>query len=166
MCDNLALITDFFRADIAPEERLLGTDFLCKFGAVIDLKGGSCVLMGKKLPLQLIHPLKGSRSLTVEKDLTIPLQSEVIILGNVSGACLESMEGMLEPSGALSSHFDELVARVVSKVEKGLIPIRLINVAEHAHTLRWGMFVGTFCPDIHVEEELTVMVDTHEDQAG
>lgn len=104
--------------------------------------------------------------MTVEKDLIIPPRSEVIIPGNVSGACLENMEGMLEPSGALSSHYDELVARVVSKVEKGLIPVRLIIVAEHTHTLRRGMFVGTFCPDSHVEEELTVMVDTHEDQAG
>lgn len=101
--DNLALITDFLVADIAPEEGLLGTDFLCKFGAVIDLKGGSCVLMGKKLPLQLIHPLKESRLVTVEKDLVIPPRSEVIIPGNVSGAGIEGMEGMLEPSGALKS---------------------------------------------------------------
>lgn len=67
-----------------------------------------------------------------------------MISGNVSGSC---MEGMLEPSGALASHFDVLLARIVSKVEKGL---RLLNVAEHANTLRWEMSVGTFCPDIHV----------------
>lgn len=65
---------------------------------MIDLKGGSCVLMGKKLPLQLIHPLKESRPVTIEKDLTIPPQSEVIIPGDVSGACIE---GMMKPSGAL-----------------------------------------------------------------
>lgn len=47
----------------------------------------------------------------------------------------------------------------MSKVEKGLIPVRLINMTEHAHTLRGGVSVGTFC-------QLTGMVDAHEVQAG
>lgn len=51
MCDNLALIT----ADIAPEEGLLGTDFLCKFGAVIDLNG-KLLCFNKKETAPTAHP--------------------------------------------------------------------------------------------------------------
>ena len=39
-------------------------------------------------------------------------------------------------------------------MEKGLIPVRLIHVAEDTHTLKQGMSLGTFHPDINVEEGL------------
>uniref|UniRef100_A0A672T9I1 Peptidase A2 domain-containing protein n=1 Tax=Sinocyclocheilus grahami TaxID=75366 RepID=A0A672T9I1_SINGR len=49
--DSLAVIVEFLVADVTPQELLLGTDFLSKFGAVIDLGEKCCRLMGKKLPL-------------------------------------------------------------------------------------------------------------------
>lgn len=49
--DSLAVIAEFLVADVTPQELLLGTDFLSKFGAVIDLDEKFCQLMGKKLPL-------------------------------------------------------------------------------------------------------------------
>uniref|UniRef100_A0A8C1LF44 Peptidase A2 domain-containing protein n=2 Tax=Cyprinus carpio TaxID=7962 RepID=A0A8C1LF44_CYPCA len=49
--DSLAVIAEFLVADVTPQELLLGTDFLSKFGAVIDLGEKCCRLMGKKLPL-------------------------------------------------------------------------------------------------------------------
>uniref|UniRef100_A0A8C1QK84 Peptidase A2 domain-containing protein n=1 Tax=Cyprinus carpio TaxID=7962 RepID=A0A8C1QK84_CYPCA len=51
--EALALATDFLVADIPLQEIILGTDFLRKFGAVIDLNTRCCTLMGKSLPLQL-----------------------------------------------------------------------------------------------------------------
>lgn len=54
--DNLVLIVDFFLvADIMIQEILLGTDFLQKFKAVIDLGSRQCSIMGKKLPLFFVH---------------------------------------------------------------------------------------------------------------
>uniref|UniRef100_A0AAR2JZ36 Peptidase A2 domain-containing protein n=1 Tax=Pygocentrus nattereri TaxID=42514 RepID=A0AAR2JZ36_PYGNA len=47
---------------------LLGTDFLSKFGAIIDLKANTCSLLGKNLPLvgafgrgEMPHPLEWSQ---------------------------------------------------------------------------------------------------------
>lgn len=47
--DSLTVVVDFVVADISPGEVLLGSDFLVKFGAKLDLKELCCYLMGKKI---------------------------------------------------------------------------------------------------------------------
>lgn len=59
---------------------------------------------------------------------------------------------MLEPSATLSKHCDILVAHVVCKVEKGALPVLVINVTNHALTLKKGMKVGMIFTDIEVDE--------------
>lgn len=51
--EMLALATDFLVANISLQEIILGTDFLMKFGAVIDLSAQCCTLMGMCLPLRV-----------------------------------------------------------------------------------------------------------------
>lgn len=74
--EMLALATDFLAADLLLQEIILRTDFLMKFGIVIDL--------------------------------------------------IAMLEGMLEPSDIFVT--DVLVACVLCRMEKGVLPLRVINV--------------------------------------
>uniref|UniRef100_A0A8C1L401 Peptidase A2 domain-containing protein n=1 Tax=Cyprinus carpio TaxID=7962 RepID=A0A8C1L401_CYPCA len=76
--DSLAVVMDFVVADINPGEVLLGSDFLVKFGAKLDLGELCCYLMGKKIVIQL------------QADFQVP---PLII-------------GMLEPGSSLPRHCD------------------------------------------------------------
>lgn len=148
MCqiEAFALATDFLIADIPLQEIILCTDFLRKFGAVIDLNAQCCTLMGTSLPLQLGNVNKKTRTVSVRQDVIVPLRTEVIIPGIVEGVGLECMEGMLEPSDRLVP--EVLVARVLCRVEKGVLPLRVINVTSEELILRKGMTIGTFCTDV------------------
>lgn len=151
--DSLAVVMDFVVADINPGEVLLGSDFLVKFGAKLDLGELCCYLMGKKIVIQLqadfqVPPLP----VVVCGDTRIPPRSEVLILGSVEGAPSERIIGMLEPGSSLPRHCDVLVARVVCSVTGGVMPVRVINVTEEAHTLRDGMKIGVLSTNIEVGE--------------
>lgn len=146
--EALALATDFLVADIPLQEIILGTDFLRKFGAVIDLNTRCCTLMGKSLPLQLGNVNNKTRTVSVRQDVIVPPRTEVIIPGSVEGVGPECMEGMLEPSDRLVT--EVLVARVLCRVEKGMLPLRVINVTSEELILRKGMTIGTLCTDVQI----------------
>ena len=57
---------------------------------------------------------------------------------------------MLEPADTLSKQCDVMIARVVCRVERGRLPIRVINVTKDALTLKEGMRLGTLHTDIEV----------------
>lgn len=92
-------------------------------------------------------------------DTSVPPRSEVLITGVVEGAS-DRLQGMLEPSASLGTHCDLLVARIVYRVEQGLLPVRVINVTDDAHILKLGMKVGTLFCDAVVEGEDDVSMGT------
>ena len=57
---------------------------------------------------------------------------------------------MLEPSDVLSTHCNVMVARVVSKVDHGVVLVRVIDVTDDALKLKAGMKVGMLYTDIEV----------------
>lgn len=128
--DSLAVIAEFLVADVTPQELLLGTDFLSKFGAVIDLGEKCCRLMGKKLPLFSEDGSVQPKVVRVQADIMIPPRTEVIVPGRVEGLLPQHYEGMMEPFSIMLPTCDVLVARVVCKVEEGVVPVRVINVSE------------------------------------
>lgn len=150
--DSLALVADFLVSDVPSEEILLGFDFLSRYGAVVDLGEKTCRIMGKTFPLVDLNPTSQPQTVVVQNDTVVPPRSEAIISGMVQSAWGDYAEGMLEPTSALSKHCDLLVARVVCKVEKGTLPVRVINVTSDALPLKKGMKVGTLFTDIEVDE--------------
>lgn len=92
----LGLATEFLVADIPLEEIILGTDFLMKFGAVIDLSTSCFKLMGNSIPLYLENASQKTRTVSVRQDVTVPPRTEVIIPGSIEGMGTECIEGMLE----------------------------------------------------------------------
>lgn len=139
-------------SDIPSEEILLGFDFLSRYEAVVDLGEKTCQIMGKTLPLVDLNPTLQPQIVVVQSDTVVPPRSEAIISGMVQSAWGDYAEAMLEPSSVLSKHCDLLVARVVCRVEKGALPVRVINVTNDALTLKKGMKVGTLFTDIEVDE--------------
>lgn len=151
--ESLCLVTEFLVANITPQDVLLGSDFLLKFGAVIDLGERCCRLMGKIIPLQLdADEMAPCKQVTVCTDTKVPPRSETIIFGKVEGAAHSRIVGMLEPSPSFSQQCNMLVARVVCHIESGVMPVHIINVTEDTHTLRQGMKIGTVFTDIEVGE--------------
>ena len=134
-----------------PQEILLGSDFLLKYGVVINLDQKNCRVMGKQIPLLVgNNNIIQSCDVTVHVDTSVPPRSEALITGAVHGAS-DSLQGMLEPSSSLYNHCDLFVARVVCRVEQGVLPVRVINVTDDTHVLKRGMKVGKLFFDVVVE---------------
>lgn len=150
--DSLAVIGEFLVADVNFPDILLGYDFLSKYGAVIDLSDKSCRLLGKKLSLVFCEDAVRPKQVTVHSDTVIAPRSEVIILGAVEGL-VTNTAGMLEPSVHVPLQNSVLVARVLCKVEQGVLPVRVINVSEDTLTLRRGMKIGTLLTDVTVSQD-------------
>lgn len=115
------------------QEILLGFDFLCKYGAVVDFGEKESRVMGKLFPLIVPGDLDKPQGVTVSVDTVIPPRSEAIIAGRVEHAIGPGQEGMLEPAESVSNHCNVMVARVVCKVEQGTLPVRVLNVTNDAH---------------------------------
>lgn len=148
--DSLALIAEFLVADVPSQDILLGFDFLNKYGVMVDFGKKECRIMGKMFPLIVPADMDKPHPVIVLEDTVIPPRSEVIIAGKVDNAFQPSCEGMLEPSDSLSSQCDVMIARVVCRVERGTLPIRVINVTKDALKLKQGMRLGTLHTDIEV----------------
>ncbi|KAG1941111.1 interleukin-1 receptor accessory protein-like 1-A [Pimephales promelas] len=106
--------------------------------------------MGKQIPLLFGNNGMQPCDVMVHVDTPVPPRSEVLIVGAVEGTS-DSFQGMLEPSSSLYNHCDLLVARVVCRVEQGILPIRVINVTDDTHILKRGMKVGKLFFDVVVE---------------
>lgn len=154
--ESLAVIVEFLVADVTPQELLLGTDFLSKFGAVIDLGDNCCRLMGKKLPLFSEDASVQPKVVRVQKDIMLPPRTESILPGKVDGLFPQHYEGMLEPMSIMLPNCEVLVARVVCKVEEGVVPVRVINVSEDNCLLKQNMKIGTFYPDVEVSDSAPI----------
>lgn len=93
--------------------------------------------MGKRFSLDFSRDTVDTWSVVVGEDVTIIPQTEVIVPGQVEGLVQQCL-GMLEPSSNLPSQYDVLVACVVGKAEKGIMPARIVNLVEDAQILKKG----------------------------
>lgn len=153
--DSLALVAEFLVSDIPFKDVLLGFDFLSQYGAVVDLGKKYCQIMGKQFPLIDLNPSMEPQIVVIQADTVVPPRSEAIICGQIQSGWGDYVEGMLEPSPSISKHCDLLVARVVCRVQQGMMPIRVINVTNDSLMLKSGMKVGTLFTDVEVEDEVS-----------
>ena len=70
--DVLALVAGFLVADVPSQEILLGFDFLCKYGVVLDFGKKECRVMGKLLPLLVPADMDAPKTVIVPTDTVIP----------------------------------------------------------------------------------------------
>lgn len=85
----LGFVNEFWVAEIPLNEIIVGTDFLIKLGAVLDLSAQCCKLMGKWLPLDLNTGTNKTMTVSVIQDLIVPPRTEMLIPGTVEWVGVE-----------------------------------------------------------------------------
>ena len=148
--DQLALACNFIIVDSSSQQAILGTDFLIKYRAVVDVARQKCKLLGKELPLVCVLSKDHVCRVTLSDDITLPARSEVILEGKIEGICEGPNVGIFEPADTLASKYDLLVARVVSAPTTNRIPLRAVNVSPEPMVLHRGTHVGQFELDVSV----------------
>lgn len=151
--EALALGVEFLVVDTDMRDSLLGIDFLLKYGAIIDLKGRCCQVMGKKVPLVTQGISDRPQVVMLSADVMVPPRSEIIIPGTVKMTTDSPVVGMVEPAASLAGQCDVLVARVVCRADRGVVPIGVIN-GEECKLYR-GVKVGSLVTDIEVGRAAT-----------
>ena len=146
LCDNIAVVRSLVY------DFVLGRDFCCRFGTVIDDREGTLRIGGLTVPLPLYSDIWPHRSrVLLAANVTIPPRSTMLVGAKVTpvggkSRGLIAIQGVLEPS-ATSGVADVLVPReIVTSDSSGLVPLQLTNTAyEEARLLR-GTDCGTFYP--------------------
>ena len=152
--DSLALVAELLVADVPTFDILLGFDFLSKYGAVVDVGNQCCHLLGRKFPLVSASNEIAPQIVTVHTDAVVPPRSEFVISGAVAGLPEGCTTGMVEPLAPLFKHRSVFVARVVCNVNRGVVPVRVINVTEDPLILKQGMRIGTLDTNITVMDSI------------
>ena len=131
---------------------VLGRDFCCQMGTVLDDTNGTLQIQDIKLTLPTYEEIRPRRSrVKTACSVVIPPRTETVIwakLHPVDGRILENdpqpLEGVIEPNGKLAQE-DLLVPRAVASMSiEGTVPVRVTNATtEEAKILR-GSDIGTF----------------------
>eukprot|EP00795_Rhopilema_esculentum_P001917 gene1917-16424_t len=104
---------------------LLGTDFLTKSSATIDLGNLQACIGQTRIPISVVRKPQQVQVNLVES-LEIPARSEAILKGSIEG-----LQGtvLLEPKYELFCKNESVVypARSIAPVENGTIPVKLVN---------------------------------------
>ena len=134
---------------------LLGTDFMIRSGAKIDLDSLHVSLGQSRLPIRIDRKPRQVQVNVVEA-LEIPARSEAILSGRVNGL---SGTVLVEPKHALSCENGSLVypARCVAYVNDGIVPLKIANP---------NSFPVKVFPETCVGMAETVGVDDVNEQTG
>jgi predicted aspartyl protease len=133
---------------------IIGFDFQAKYDMYLR-PGENALYIGKrKLPCFDHTKFWNRAKVTMYQQYTIEPQHEAIVQGQVlrrdvshnNKICVvDKVASCLERTGAL-------VCRTTSKVQQGLVPVRLINVTAQPITIRKGSVVGILEPVATVEQ--------------
>ena len=82
----------------------------------------------------------------VKEDAFIPSRSEVVLGGLVPGICSDVVYGLIEPSEVFLERQNVLVARSMSRAEKGEVFVRVMNISSEPVELKAKMTLGSFSP--------------------
>ena len=149
---NLILSCDFLIVD-ASIQVILGTNFLSRYQAIVDVGKRRCKLMGKDFPLVCTLSTDDVSKVTLAGDITIPARAEVLVNGKIDGLYEGSDVGMFEPNNILSERYDVLVARVIASQAPEQIPLRVTNMSAEPIKLHKGTHVGSYEVGVAVLEE-------------
>lgn len=96
--DGLNLTWDFVVASDTDQCALIGTDFLVKYGAILDLRKKTCCVLGMQILLIFRGEAGGVCKVVVMNDTIFPSGSEMFITGKIEGTVNNNKtEGLLEP---------------------------------------------------------------------
>ena len=145
-CPTMSVVTGLVH-DI-----VLGRDFSCEVGMVLDDRRGTLQLRDLTITLPTYEEIRPQRSrVRVAAAVVIPPRSEMTIwakLQPIDGMLLANdphpLEGVLEPSEKLSCE-ELLVPRIAATMSRdGMVPVRITNVTPGEATILEGSDIGTF----------------------
>ena len=131
---------------------VLGRDFCCRYGTVIDDQSGTLRLAGMKIPLPKYSDIRPSRArILLCATAVVPPRTACVVSAKVvpiDGALAEHpqvpFQGIIEPSGT-SAREQVLIPRELVDVDAdGLVPVRLTNTGPEEARLLQGADIGTF----------------------
>lgn len=125
---------------------ILGTDFLKKFNGKIDYKENILKIGEVVIDLDTgKENFGGSKNgrVVVESNLIIPGRHEMIIKAKVKGV-EDGTLGLLETKSCIGKKNDLVAARVIARVDKGYMPVQLINTGYDPVTIYGSTGLGLF----------------------
>ena len=131
---------------------VLGRDFCCEMGTVLDDRQGTLQIQDMKINLPTYEEIRPQRSrVKIATAVVIPPRTEAIVwakLHPVDGKLLENdprpLEGIIEPSSK-SNHEEILVPRMVATMSgDGTVPVRITNTTTEEANVLEGSDIGTF----------------------
>ena len=131
---------------------VLGRDFCCRIGTVIDDTNGTIQIQDLKLKLPTYDEIRPQRSrVKTTCSVTIPPRSETVIwakLQPIDGKILENdphlLNGVLEPNSKLIKE-ELLIPRTAASMSiEGTIPVKVTNTTTDEATILKGSDIGTF----------------------
>ena len=131
---------------------VLGRDFCCRFGTIIDDQTGVLLIGGLSIPLPLYTDIWPRRArVMLVANVTIPPRSTMLVGAKVSpvggeSRSLVAIQGVIEPS-TTPGKADVLIPReIVTSDSSGVVPLQLTNTAYEETRILRGTDVGTFFP--------------------
>ena len=130
---------------------VLGRDFACRYGTVLDDRRGILKLGDMEIPLPTYDDIRPSRCrVRLGAAVSVPPRSEMVIAAVVKAVDGDArwrpgvrLEGVLEPNEKGCSN-NLLVSRAVAGVdERGQIPLRIINISTSEACLLANTDIGT-----------------------
>ena len=119
---------------------LLGTDFLVKSGATIDLSNLQATIGQDRISISVVNR-PSQVPVCIVETLEIPARSEALLAGRISG-----LQGtvLVEPKYEISSHNSLLYpARNIAKIKDNQVPVKVVNTNTFPVKILSGTCVGT-----------------------
>ncbi len=131
---------------------LLGIDFLNKFGVSIHFTRGYLLIEDRKLYFLRGRDLKPPLyQVTIQKDVSIPPHSELIIFGSFNINPLDNSREIFLGSDAIFEseypiHDLLQVADSIVKLDDNFVPINIANFSDESINLQTGTIIGSLHP--------------------
>ena len=147
---------------------VLGRDFCCRFGTVIDDKEGILRIDNLSMALPTQADIRPSRSRVVLATTTvIPARTMCLVRAHVeavdgvwSGFSDKPVDGVVEPNATIDREKLLIPREVVSISCDGTIPVQLTNLGPEEARILKGTDVGTLHTPVRESEGLFELCDT------
>ena len=134
-------VTDTVYAAPFPEAAILGITTLVALGCQVTVAGVDVVKASTSTAVRSLCTPRVHR-VTAVNDVTIPAQSEILLVGQIHGQVKPDVTYLVEPDGSESLPPNMIVARTLVKPESGRCLVQVCNLSTNEIKLKQGSNVG------------------------
>ena len=134
-------VTDTVYAAPFPEAAIMGMTTLVALGCQVTVAGVDVVKASTSTAVRSLCAPRVHR-VTAVNDVTIPAQSEMLLVGQIHGQVKPDVTYLVEPDGSESLPPNMIVARTLVKPESGRCLVQVCNLSTNEIKLKQGSNVG------------------------